>query len=82
MIKEVIPYAKIISVDKTTEGQASTCALALPYLDQDEPMFIAACDNTFLYDKDTYTKLIADLDISSIVWTFTKDPLLTKSPNS
>src|SRR3989344_1525968 len=45
VIKAEIPAAIIVAVDKTTEGQASTCMLAMPHLDRDEEMFIAACDN-------------------------------------
>ena len=32
LLKKKISNAIIISVDKTTEGQASTCMLAMPYL--------------------------------------------------
>ena len=82
LIKSKIQDAIVISVDKTTEGQASTCMLAMPYLKKDEPIFIAACDNSFLYDKKKYSKLVNDPDIDAVVWTFTKNKLLIESPMS
>src|SRR3989344_8295071 len=45
VLKNEIPSCKIISVDKTTEGQASTCLLAKDAMDMDKPLFIGACDN-------------------------------------
>ena len=82
LIKSAINDAIVISVDKTTEGQLSTCMLAMPYLKKDEPMFIASCDNSFLYDKKKYSKLVNDPDIGAIIWTFTKNRLLLENPKA
>ena len=80
LIKSKIPNAIIIEIGRTTSGQASTCMLAMKYLKPDEPMFVAACDNGFLYDKNSYKKLIAGKNVDSIVWTFTKNKLLSENP--
>lgn len=82
LIKSEIPNAIIISIDYTTEGQAHTCLLAKNYLDPDEPLFIAACDNTSLYNKEKYNELINNPDIDSIVWTFTQRETLKRNPNA
>lgn len=82
LIREEIPEAIFVAVDKTTEGQACTCMLAEPHLDPEEPMFIAACDNGYLYDKKRYEKLLADPGIHSILWTFTQQETLRKKPES
>ncbi len=82
LIKNEIKDAIIISVDKTTEGQASTCMLAMEHVNPDDSIFIAACDNSFLYDHAKYDALMNDGSVDSIVWTFTKDELLTISPKS
>jgi dTDP-glucose pyrophosphorylase len=82
LIKKEIPDAIIVSVDKTTEGQASTCMLAMPHVDPNDSVFIAACDNSFLYNHAEYEKLVNDTSVDSIVWTFTKDKLLEISPKS
>lgn len=82
LIKSEIKDAIVISVDKTTEGQASTCMLAMPHLDRDEEVFIAACDNSFLYDKKKYENLKNDEKTDCVVWTFTKDELLSANPKA
>lgn len=82
LIKNEIKDAIIISVDKTTEGQACTCMLAKPYLNPEEPLFIAACDNAFVYDNKKYEKLTKDNTVDSIVWTFTKTESLRQRPKS
>jgi dTDP-glucose pyrophosphorylase len=82
VIKETIPEATIISVSQTTEGQASTVILTMPYLDPNEEVFISACDNTFVYNKGTYDELKSDSSVDSIVWTFTERESLRESPKS
>ena len=57
LIKSEIKDAIIIPVEKTTEGQACTCMLAENYLDDNEELFIAACDNGYLYDKEKFNEL-------------------------
>ncbi len=82
LIRREIPEAIVIPVSETTEGQASTCALALPHLKPDESIFIAASDNSFLYDKNKFEALKKDDQVDAIVWTFTKHPALSERPES
>lgn len=82
VIKGELPHAIIIPVSGTTEGQACTCLLAAPYLDKNEELFIAACDNGYLYDKKRYESLKADRSVSSILWTFTQRENLTRNPKA
>ena len=81
-IRSIVPDAIIIPVAQTTEGQASTCMLAMPHLNPSEEVFIAACDNSFVYDREGYAQLTQDPEIDSIVWTFTHDDLLTANPKA
>lgn len=81
-IREYLPSAVVVSVDKTTEGQASTCMLAMPHLSPDEEMFIAACDNSFVYNRDRYNALKANPTIDAILWTFTQEKLLVQKPTA
>ncbi len=78
LIKSKIKKAIIIPVEKTTEGQASSCMLAMPYLSDNDPILIAACDNGFLYNKKKFQKLINMKDVDAIVWTFTQNNLLNR----
>ena len=80
LIKSEIKNAIIVPVEKTTQGQASSCMLAMPYLDKNEPLFIAACDNSFLYDKKRHEELVKRKDVDAVVWTFTKNKLLEETP--
>ena len=82
LIKRHAPNAVIVPIAQTTEGQASTCMLAMPHISPDEPIFIAACDNSFLYNKERHAALIADPSVDAIVWTFTQDELLTAKPEA
>lgn len=81
LIKQHVPDA-IIVVDENPVGQASTCMLAMPYVNEDDSLFIAACDNAFSYDKAGYAALVKDESNDAIVWTFTNDGLLEASPKS
>ncbi len=76
-----LPQAIIVIEDKPV-GQATSCALALPHLDPNEDVFIAACDNAFVYNQAKYEDLKNNQSIDAIVWTFTKDELLTDNPKA
>ncbi|MEK7452464.1 MAG: NTP transferase domain-containing protein [Patescibacteria group bacterium] len=82
LIQSVIPHAIIVPIEKTTEGQASTCMLAMPFVDQEEELLIAACDNAFLYNHEKFKDLKNNSTIDAVVWTFTRDSLLTEYPKS
>lgn len=81
LITSIVPDAKVI-IDENPVGQATTCMLAMDYVDPTDSIFIAACDNAFVYNKERYASLVADVTIDAIVWTFTDDPLLEVSPKS
>ena len=81
LIKGAVTNAEVI-IDENPVGQASTCMLAMPHVSSSDSLFIAACDNAFVYDKKKYADLVADASIDAVVWTFTDDPLLEASPTS
>lgn len=82
IINEAVTNATIIPIDYTTDGQATTCLLGLEDIADDEEIIINACDNSFLYDEAKFDALRARPDVDSIVWTFTKDGLLTAKPEA
>ncbi|MEW5896150.1 MAG: sugar phosphate nucleotidyltransferase [Nanoarchaeota archaeon] len=81
-IKKEVPEAIIIAVNKTTLGQANTCLLAQGYLLPNEPLFIAACDNSCSYDQEEYKKLCQDSGVDCIVWTFTHMEKMRQKPQA
>lgn len=82
IIKKEVPEAIIIAVNQTTLGQANTCLLAQGYLESNEPIFIAACDNSYVYNKERYNRLMARNDVDCIVWTFTQMKKMKIFPNT
>ncbi len=81
LMKEA-PSCKIIAVDKTTEGQASTCLLAKGFIDMEKPLFIGACDNGMVFDREKWKKLTSDKSIDAIILTFTRQPNMTRNPKA
>jgi len=72
ILKREIPNVNIITVDKTTEGQAVTCLLAKNLIDRKEPLFIGCCDAGMVWNKNKWETLIVDKSIDAVIWTFTK----------
>ena len=72
------PGAIILSVDKLTEGQASTCLLARDHLRPDDHLTIGACDNGMKYNQESYEQLIKNHD--ALIWTFRNNPAVLQNP--
>ncbi len=81
IIKKEIPDA-IFLVDENPIGQASSCLVARDYLETDEELFIASCDNGFLYDSMKFENLKNREDVDFIAWTFTQRKTLERNPCS
>jgi bifunctional N-acetylglucosamine-1-phosphate-uridyltransferase/glucosamine-1-phosphate-acetyltransferase GlmU-like protein len=77
------PNTSVVSVKKTTQGQACTCELGLiqSNFDLNKPILISACDNGVLYNAENYQKLIDDDSIDVIVWTFRNNQTSKVKPN-
>ena len=72
--------AQFITVDHLTEGQACTCMLAEDYLDPEEPLLIAGCDNGMDIDREAYDKLTKECDC--IVFTYRHNEAVLANPNA
>jgi len=72
IIRQEVKNAIILPVPKITEGQAITCLLAKDHLSQEEPIFIAACDNTYRYNTSKFESLKNDASVDCVVFTITK----------
>lgn len=82
IIQKEIPRAILIPVNQTTDGQACSALLAEPFLEPDESVFLAACDNGYLFDSIKYNQLLNDEKIDAIIWTFTQQDILKQNPNA
>lgn len=79
-IKAYYPQAQFITVEKLTEGQACTCMLAESYLDPEEPLLIAGCDNGMDIDEKTFYNITAECDC--IVFTYRHNEAVLQNPNA
>lgn len=74
------PQARVMSVARTTEGQACTCLLAEAEIPADQPLFIGACDNGMLWDAERFQSLIKDPRIDALIWTFQRHVGVRRHP--
>lgn len=79
-IRAWYPQASFITVDHLTEGQACTCMLAEPYLDPEQPLLIAGCDNGMDIDRDAFDALTKECDC--IVFTYRHNEAVLANPNA
>lgn len=85
--KELIKHFKntqIVSINKTTQGQASTCQIGIAEagVDLQAPVLISACDNGVYYDSQKYSDMVNDPSIDIIVWTFRNNQASKVNPNA
>lgn len=81
IIKKEVPNS-IFLVDPNPQGQAGTCMIAEKYLDRNEELFIAACDNGFLYNEKKFEELKNRKDVDCMIWTFTERETLKRNPKA
>ncbi len=79
-ILDCFPKARFITVDHLTDGQASTCMLAKNYIDNEEELLIAGCDNGLEFSQDRYNKLCEDADV--LVFTYRHNESVLLNPNA
>ena len=79
-IRAWYPQAAFITVDHLTEGQACTCMLVEPYLDPEQPLLIAGCDNGMDIDRDAFDALTKECDC--IVFTYRHNEAVLANPNA
>lgn len=77
-IQNYYPEATVITVDKLTEGQASTCLLARDYINTEESLIIGASDNGMLYSEQQF--LEASQEADCLVFTFRNNVTVVPKP--
>lgn len=79
-LKNMYPDCSVVRIDQVTEGQACTIELGLDEIDDDIPIFVGACDNSMVYDRDKFDALIASDDIAAVAFSFRNHPSATQYP--
>lgn len=80
LIKKYYLNSKFISVDHLTEGQACTCLLAKKYIDNDEELLIAGCDNGMDIDVEKFNDEKKNVDC--LVFTYRNNDLVLNNPDA
>lgn len=80
VIREQFPKARFITVNELTEGQACTCLLAKEWIDNDDELLIAGCDNGMLFNKDKFDKLRQEADM--LVFTYRNNDAVMANPDA
>ena len=76
------PNCEVVVAPGLTAGQACSVRLAGTHLDPDQPVLVAACDNTHLYDHDRWQRLTSDPKIDCLVWTYRRDTRVLVRPQA
>lgn len=80
-VREHIPTATIVVAPGLTDGQASSVQLGLAECKTDAPVLVAACDNTHLFNQNSFETLTADPVIDGLIWTYRGEPRVLENPN-
>lgn len=79
-IRAYYEKARFITIDRLTEGQACTCMLAEEYLDPEEELLIAGCDNGMDIDRAAFEETKQSCDC--IVFTYRHNEAVLQNPNA
>ena len=70
ILKSEFNNSQIVPINEVTEGQAITCSLGLKDADNEASLLIAATDNGMIYNPLAYQKLVEDMSVDAIIFTF------------
>lgn len=79
-IRTYYEKAQFITIDRLTEGQACTCMLAKEFLDPEEELLIAGCDNGMDIDRAAFQETKQTCDC--IVFTYRHNEAVLQKPNA
>ncbi len=79
-IKEHFPEANFITLDYLTDGQACTCLVAEEFINNENELLIAGCDNGMEYDCAQFDQMKKDADV--IVFTYRNNEAVLRNPDA
>ena len=74
------PRARFITTEKLTEGQACTCLLAKEWIEGEEELLIAGCDNGMVLVPDSFEEAKQDSDC--VVFVYRHNPSVCLKPEA
>jgi NDP-sugar pyrophosphorylase family protein len=72
-LSQKVAALNIVFVDTITQGAAETCLLAKQYINPDEPLFIANCDQMMTWDQDHFEEWFAAERLDGAMFVFDSD---------
>lgn len=73
LLHSIFPNSKIISVDETTSGPASSCLLFRDYINNEEELVIANCDQIMWWDPELFLTTARYYKYDGLVVTYSTD---------
>lgn len=73
ILKKMYPNCKIKTVDYLTEGAACTCMLAREYIDNEDELIVANCDQYMRWDAGKFREFLSGMDADAALVTFKSD---------
>lgn len=70
VLRQAAPGCEIVSIDTVTQGAACTVLLAKRFIDNDEPLMIANCDQYVDVDMDRYLSHMTHRQADGLIMTF------------
>ena len=80
-INKYFPKSKIVTLNKSTKGQAITCLEGLKNEDMELPLTIGSCDVGLIYQNKKFFKLFNDKKTDVIVWAVKNNYEAIQNPN-
>ena len=71
LLHKIIPSVKIISVEETTRGPASSCLLFKDFINNEEELVIANCDQIMWWDPELFLMTSRYYKYDGVVVTYT-----------
>lgn len=81
-LRQHFPAAEVITAPGLTAGQACSVRLASDALDPNQPVLVAACDNSHLYSAAALYELLADPGVECAIWTYRHDFRVLERPTA
>lgn len=82
ILKSTFINTTVIPINNLTKGQAVTCLIAKKFINNTEELFIGACDNGIIWDKNKFELEKQNPNIDAIIWSFRNNPTVLNNPNA
>ncbi len=71
-----------ILVDENPTGQLNSCLVAKEFYDNDQPMFVGACDFGMVYDEKKFEQMMDSGKADLVSFSFSQQPNLSRNPQA